>query len=872
MATNEGAKSSQIRYHINGLEIYSPYNLYASQKMMITKTLTGLQSCRHCLLESPTGSGKTLAMLCAALAWQEKEYELRNKELIEAVKAEESKNNSRRRGKATQDVGRTETQEDTRQFDHSLTELGSFSDDDDFKPVKRFKAKSIGSSPVASPRNRTFQDIPAHRSEICAEISSTSRKDVTEDVPPPSSASSSMETEPSVRKHIPKIYYGTRTHKQITQIIRELRKTAYRNVKMTILGSRNNTCVHPRVSQSANKNDLCQELMPKKFQGNDYESSTTEVCSYYLGASKLRSMNSPIRSPWDIEDLKLVGSKNRFCPYFHARDLADGADIVFCPYQYLIDPIIRKSMNIGLSKQILILDEAHNIEDVARTAASFSITDDEIHDIINDLEKHGKLYKSNQELEDAHGRLASAFSKLNIWLLNKSNSISSDDGIILSGVEMVSALQNLAMGPTDFDLLKNYFTVVASEQADLESPIKDKMSTKSVIDIEHAFLVIDLLYGRNLANVEDYRICLKKVHKQFVNNEENGKWRNRRSITSELVTSLSFLCLNPALVFGELGDTLRSIIVTSGTLSPIDSFESELGIKFPIRIEAPHVIGPSQVLACVIGKGPNDYSLNGSFQNTSALRYQDELGETILNICKTVPHGILCFFPSYTLMNKLSDRWQSTGLWNSVEKHKIIVTEPRQMAKNNFEHSMAEFFNGIDKNDDSSGCTGSLLLAVYRGKVSEGIDFPDNYARAVIAIGIPFPNLYEQEIKFKREYNDKFTKSRGLLSGSRWYEIQAFRAFNQALGRCIRHSADWGAIFLVDDRLHGQMRYVNNISKWVRQYLRHLNYNAAIESLQHFIHHHKTQVQLNITVGDTSSLTNLPVRFLLTVSVVFIQV
>lgn len=32
------------------------------------------------------------------------------------------------------------------------------------------------------------------------------------------------------------------------------------------------------------------------------------------------------------------------------------------------------------------------------------------------------------------------------------------------------------------------------------------------------------------------------------------------------------------------------------------------------------------------------------------------------------------------------------------------------------------------------------------------------------------------------------------------YEIQAFRALNQALGRCIRHRNDWGAIILLDSR------------------------------------------------------------------------
>lgn len=42
------------------------------------------------------------------------------------------------------------------------------------------------------------------------------------------------------------------------------------------------------------------------------------------------------------------------------------ADLVFCPYSYLLDPVIRGAMNITLDKSVLIFDEAHNIEDTAR--------------------------------------------------------------------------------------------------------------------------------------------------------------------------------------------------------------------------------------------------------------------------------------------------------------------------------------------------------------------------------------------------------------------------------------------------------------------------------------------------------------------------
>lgn len=49
---------------------------------------------------------------------------------------------------------------------------------------------------------------------------------------------------------------------------------------------------------------------------------------------------------WDIEDLVSLGRKLRACPYFAARELMLGADIVFCPYNYLLDPQIRESVSI----------------------------------------------------------------------------------------------------------------------------------------------------------------------------------------------------------------------------------------------------------------------------------------------------------------------------------------------------------------------------------------------------------------------------------------------------------------------------------------------------------------------------------------------
>lgn len=46
---------------------------------------------------------------------------------------------------------------------------------------------------------------------------------------------------------------------------------------------------------------------------------------------------------------------------------------------------------------------------------------------------------------------------------------------------------------------------------------------------------------------------------------------------------------------------VRSILLTSGTLSPLDSFAGELGLDFPVRLENPHVISKEQASTLPLG-------------------------------------------------------------------------------------------------------------------------------------------------------------------------------------------------------------------------------------------------------------------------------
>lgn len=74
-------------------------------------------------------------------------------------------------------------------------------------------------------------------------------------------------------------------------------------------------------------------------------------CRYYHGVQKmgeqyLLQQVHGVSEAWDIEDLVSLGKRLRSCSYFAARELMPEAVIVFCPYNYLLDPLIRESVSL----------------------------------------------------------------------------------------------------------------------------------------------------------------------------------------------------------------------------------------------------------------------------------------------------------------------------------------------------------------------------------------------------------------------------------------------------------------------------------------------------------------------------------------------
>ncbi|XP_006833695.1 PREDICTED: Fanconi anemia group J protein [Chrysochloris asiatica] len=900
--------SINSEYTIGGVKINFPCKAYPSQLAMMNSIVRGLNSRQHCLLESPTGSGKSLALLCSAVAWQQslngkpvddgvtKKAEVplscsctchsksfTNNDIIDqgtshhfsrpgtppserniaSLTCQDSpeKNTLAAKLSAKKQASVYRDENDDFQVDKKRIRLlettqqirkrhcfdkEAYHVDAKVAPGKAIKLNSpSGNVNPVPPQTPT-----GHCSKCCCFTKQGNSQD----------CSNAIKKDHGGKLKIPKIYFGTRTHKQIAQITRELRRTSYSGVPMTILSSRDHTCIHPEVVGNFNRKEKCMELLDGK---------NGKSCYFYHGVHKISHQHTlqslqGMHKAWDIEELVSLGKKLKACPYYTARELIEDADIVFCPYNYLLDAQIRESMDINLKEQVVILDEAHNIEDCARESASYSVTEVQLWFARDELDA---MVNNNIRKKDHDPLRAVCYSLIN-WLDANSKHLVERDYEssckIWSGNEMIIHLHKMGITSATFPILQGHFSAILQKE-EKASPIHGKEEARQIpvisgstqIVLKGLFMVLDYLFRQNSRFADDYKVAIQQTYSWTNQTDHSGRngllalpKNKKRSRQKTAVHVLNFWCLNPAVAFSDINDKVRTIVLTSGTLSPMKSFSSELGVTFTIQLEANHVINNSQVWVGTIGSGPTGRNLCATFQHTETFEFQDEVGALVLSVCQTVSQGILCFLPSYKLLEKFKERWLYTGLWHNLELMKTVIVEPQGGEKTDFDDLLQVYYDAIKCKGEKDG---ALLIAVCRGKVSEGLDFSDDNARAVITIGIPFPNVKDLQVELKRQYNDQHSKSRGLLPGRQWYEIQAYRALNQALGRCIRHKNDWGALILVDDRFRSNPnRYIAGLSKWVRQQIRHHStFESALESLTKFSTKHLKDT--GISVEDNQS-------------------
>lgn len=163
--------------------------------------------------------------------------------------------------------------------------------------------------------------------------------------------------------------------------MRELKKTAYNNINATVIASRDQLCINSELKKKSNTDKIlwCKKMM--HTQDREIHSE----CKHYKKIAENQKKPKLNENIIDIEDLGSIGRDHKCCPYYVAKQKAIDSEIIFIPYSYLIDPTIRKANDIDLDQSIIILDEAHNVNQVCEDSASTSIKDTDLSAALRDL-------------------------------------------------------------------------------------------------------------------------------------------------------------------------------------------------------------------------------------------------------------------------------------------------------------------------------------------------------------------------------------------------------------------------------------------------------------------------------------------------------
>jgi DNA excision repair protein ERCC-2 len=191
-----------------------------------------------------------------------------------------------------------------------------------------------------------------------------------------------------------------------------------------------------------------------------------------------------------------------------------------------------------------------------------------------------------------------------------------------------------------------------------------------------------------------------------------------------------FTCLDATLAIKPVFDRFSSVVITSGTLSPMELYPTLLGFR-PVVLESYQMtLVRSSFLPLIITRGSDQVAVSSRFEVRNDLAVVRNYGHILIEFCKLVPDGVVCFFPSYLYMESIVAAWQELGLLNEVLKHKLIFIETPEAAETSIALEM--YRTACDNG------RGAVMFSVARGKVSEGIDFDHEYGRAVLMFGVPY--------------------------------------------------------------------------------------------------------------------------------------
>ncbi|MHA1641970.1 MAG: helicase C-terminal domain-containing protein [Promethearchaeota archaeon] len=573
-----------------------------------------------------------------------------------------------------------------------------------------------------------------------------------------------------------KIIYMCRTHAQNARIIKELIKISdYLKEKGSELKV-NGLSIRGRNEMCLNKTLLELKANPREAMAICSDMRRNKTCSYFLNLLRKKNEDeslifiSPtiLEKPIDAEELINLCKEKRICPYFLTKYLLNKMRLIICNYQWIFNPAIRENfldfIGNDLEKSILILDECHNIIDVATEINSSRLTPYLLRLVFRDLETHGSSRLMREFVEFLQKLLA-----------QKARFMKSEEEKI-----------------DPFKLLK-----LINEEMGFSSLIEFKNFVKDLFEFSES------VHEEKLANGQvsrDYIGSLASFWLKWIETHASDnyffcytlkKQRGKKTVNLEIVA------LDPREIVVPILKECYTSLSLSGTVNPF-VYSHLMGMKDTgkdfdeIELDSPF---KKQNIKAIITEGVN------TRKNSRNESMYDKMLNKIDEVIRCTPANIGIFCASYKVLNALLER----GIDLVVRRYgkKLIVENPNLSASENA--SLVRIFKRLAHPPNK----GAVLLGVCGGRNSEGEDYPGDFMNSVIIAGFPY-HLPTPRVDAKIKYYDKVFYNRGWLFA---YFYPAMQRANQASGRPIRKIDDKGAIIFMDSRFKEKLNW---ISSWVR--------------------------------------------------------
>ncbi|KAB8237332.1 hypothetical protein ETB97_003964 [Aspergillus alliaceus] len=629
-----------------------------------------------------------------------------------------------------------------------------------------------------------------------------------------------------------KLIYCSRTMSEIEKALAELKELMkFRTQQLGYtedfralgLTSRKNLCLHPSVKREKSGTVVdarCRSLTAGFVKEKKEKGEDVELCVYHENLDLLEPHNLVPPGVFTLDGLLKYGEDNKQCPYFSARRMMPFCNVIIYSYHYLLDPKIAERVSREFSKDcIVVFDEAHNIDNVCIESLSIDITEDSLRKATrgaNNLERKINEMKSS----DAE-KLQNEYSKL-VEGLREAEQAREEDQFISNPVLPDDLLTeavpgNIRRAEHFVSFLKRFIEYLKTRMKVThtisETPPSFLTHVKDLTYIERKPLrfcaerLTSLVRTLELINIEDYQ-PLQEVatFATLVSTYDKGFLLILEPFESEAATVpnpvLHFTCLDAAIAIKPVFDRFSSVIITSGTLSPLEMYPKMLGFTTVMQESYSMTLARRSFLPMVVTRGSDQAQISSSFQIRNDPGVVRNYGNLVLEFSRITPDGIVVFFPSYLYMESIISMWQGMGILDSIWNYKLILVETPDAQESSLalETYRTACCNG----------RGAILMCVARGKVSEGIDFDHHYGRAVICIGVPFQYTESRILKARLE----FLRENYRIRENDFLSFDAMRHAAQCLGRVLRGKDDYGVMVLADRRFQKKR---TQLPKWISQ-------------------------------------------------------